>query len=165
MIFELHAVLRCIVFPPKQWRTLIEPTKYPSTDVDLRFSGRLESVRKDVECFFGILKIRFRILKLAMHYQTQERLDYVFFTCCILHNMLHTYDGMDNLEEDVNWVGSAELRNTWEHHVDNSSVGTKDVNEKPQVETGHAGLKKKLITNYTYRLLHKKDVVWLSREK
>ncbi|CAN0345009.1 unnamed protein product, partial [Pylaiella littoralis] len=86
-----------------KWRTLIEPTKYPITEEDIRFSGRLESVRKDVECFFGILKARFRILKLAMTYQKQERLDYVFFTCCILHNMLHTYDGMDNLEENVNW--------------------------------------------------------------
>ncbi|CAM9101396.1 unnamed protein product, partial [Pylaiella littoralis] len=112
-----------------KWRTLIEPTKYPITEEDIRFSGRLESVRKDVECFFGILKARFRILKLAMTYQKQERLDYVFFTCCILHNMLHTYDGMDNLEENVNWVGSAELRNTWEHNVDSSSVGTKDVND------------------------------------
>ncbi|CAM9914719.1 unnamed protein product [Pylaiella littoralis] len=147
-----------------KWRTLIEPTKYPITEEDIRFSGRLESVRKDVECFFGILKARFRILKLAMTYQKQERLDYVFFTCCILHNMLHTYDGMDNLEENVNWVGSAELRNTWEHNVDSSSVGTKDVNDKPEIETEHTVLKSQLITNYVYRLLRKKNICWLSRE-
>ncbi|CAN0429414.1 unnamed protein product, partial [Pylaiella littoralis] len=101
-----------------QWRTLIEPSKYPLSVGDLLFSKRLESVRKDVECFFGILKIRFRILKLAMTYQEQERIDYVFFTCCILHNMLHTFDGMDDLEENVNWVSSAELQSTWEHNVD-----------------------------------------------
>ncbi|CAN0213958.1 unnamed protein product, partial [Pylaiella littoralis] len=100
------------------WRMLIEPSKYPLSEADLLFSKRLESVRKDVECFFGILKMRFRILKLAMTYQKQERLDYVFFTCCILHNMLHTHDGMGGLEEDVNWVGSAELQNTSGHNLD-----------------------------------------------
>ncbi|CAM9749108.1 unnamed protein product, partial [Ectocarpus fasciculatus] len=74
------------------WQILIEPSKYPLSENDLLFSKRLESVRKDVECFFGILKGRFRILKLAMAYQSQERIDNVFFTCCILHNMLHTFD-------------------------------------------------------------------------
>lgn len=120
-----------------QWRMLIEPSKYPLSEADSLFSKRLESVRKDVECFFGILKMRFRILELAMTYQKQERLDYVFFTCCILHNMLHTHDGMDGLEKTVNWVGSAELQNTSGHNLDSSSVGTKDVNDKPQVEATH----------------------------
>ena len=40
-----------------QWETLIERSKYPLSEGDLLFSKRLESVRKDVECFFGILKI------------------------------------------------------------------------------------------------------------
>ncbi|CAN0441290.1 unnamed protein product, partial [Pylaiella littoralis] len=143
-----------------KWRTLIEPSKYPLSVGDLLFSKRLESVRKDVECFFGILKIRFRILKLAMTYQEQERIDYVFFTCCILHNMLHTFDGMDDLEENVNWVSSAELQSTWEHNVDSTSVGTKDVNEKPQIEAGHALLKRQLTTSYLYRKKIKRDIVW-----
>ena len=141
----------------------MEPSKYPLSKGDLLFSKRLESVRKDVDCFFGILKIRFRILKLAMTYQQQKRIDSVFFTCCILHNMLHTYDGMDGLEENVNWVGSAELQNTWEHHPDSSSVGAKDFNEKPQIEAGHALLKRQLITSFMFRKKHKRDIVWLSR--
>lgn len=142
---------------------LIGPSKYPLSESDLLFSKRLESVRKDVECFFGILKARFRILKLAMTYQQQKRIDYVFFTCCILHNMLHTYDGMDDLEEDVNWVGSAELRSTWEHNRDPTSVGAKDVNQKQEIETGHTLLKRKLTTSFMYRKKVKKDIVWLSR--
>lgn len=39
------------------------PLKQPSTYPELRFSDWLESMRKDVECTFGILKGRFRLLK------------------------------------------------------------------------------------------------------
>ncbi|CAN0370454.1 unnamed protein product, partial [Ectocarpus fasciculatus] len=95
-----------------KWQILMEPTKYPLSENDLLFSKRLESVRKDVECFFGILKGRFRILKLAMAYHEQERIDNVFFTCCILHNMLHTFDGMDELVENTHWVSSAGVGTT-----------------------------------------------------
>lgn len=146
-----------------QWRTLIGPSRYPLSEDDLRFSKRLNSVRKDVECLVGILKTRFRILSLAMPYQKQERMDYVFFTCCILHNMLHTFDGMDDLQEDVNWVGSAELQNTREHNKDSSSVGTKDVNDKVQVEKGHTLLRNHLMTNFSYLQKRKKDIACLSR--
>ena len=148
---------------PAQWKILIEPSKQPMTVADILFSKWLESVRKDVECFFGILKVRFRILKLAMTFQTQKAIDNVFFTCCILHNMLHTYDGMDGLEEDVNWVGSAELQETWEHNEDITSVGSKDVNEKEQTESGHHERRVQLMTSFMYRKQIKKDVVWLSR--
>ena len=52
-----------------QWEILMELSKYPLSESDLLFSKKLESVRKDVECFFGILKGRFRTLELA--YQKQ----------------------------------------------------------------------------------------------
>ncbi|CAB1111676.1 unnamed protein product [Ectocarpus sp. CCAP 1310/34] len=45
-----------------EWKILMEPTKYPLSENDILFSKRMESVRKDVECFFGILKGRSRIL-------------------------------------------------------------------------------------------------------
>ena len=119
-------------------------------------------MRKDVECFFGMLKICFRILKLAMTYQQQKRIDYVF-TCCILHNIHHTYDGMDGLKENVNWVGSAELQNAWEHHPDSSSVEAKDFNEKSQIEARHALLKRQLATSFMFRKKQKRDIFLLSR--
>ncbi|CAN0416889.1 unnamed protein product, partial [Ascophyllum nodosum] len=56
--------------------------------LEMQFSKHLESVRKDVECFFGILRGRFRILKLPILFRSRERIDNAFFTCCILHNML-----------------------------------------------------------------------------
>jgi len=59
------------------------------------WSEFLESVRKDVECTFGIVKSRFRglMLEAAVH------------SACILHNMLHTIDGFDinNWENDDIW--------------------------------------------------------------
>ena len=141
----------------------MEPSKYLLSESDLLFSKGRESARKDMECFFGTLKIRFRILKLAVTYQQQKRIDNMFFACSILHNMLHTYDVMDGLEESVNWVGSIELQNTWEHHPDSSSVGTKDFNEKPQIEAGHALLKRQLRTSFMFRKKTKRDNIWLSR--
>ena len=48
----------------------------------------LVSVRKRVECLFGALKMRFRILKTPMLFKTKQRVDDVMFTCCRLHNKL-----------------------------------------------------------------------------
>lgn len=83
-----------------------------------------------MECFFDIiLKTYFRILKLALAYKSQKSIDYVFPTCCILHNMLHTH-GMDGLKEDVHWIGSANFQETWEHNEDTTSVRAKDINDR-----------------------------------
>ena len=156
-------MLRRVCVCPMQWKILIEPNKQPITNADILFSKGLESIRKDVECFFGILKARFRILKLALAYQNQKSIDNVFFTCCILHNMLHTYDGMDGLEEDVDWVGSAELQETWENNKDTTSVGTKDDNHRVQTEPEHDVRRGQLMTSFMYRKKYKKDITWLAR--
>ncbi|CAM9763923.1 unnamed protein product, partial [Hapterophycus canaliculatus] len=78
-----------------KWEILIPPSKWPGSDEESRWSKALESVRKDVECFFGILKGRFRILKLGILFHDRDAIDYMFFTCCTLHNMLHAFDGLD----------------------------------------------------------------------
>ena len=57
---------------------------------------------------FGILKERFRCLKLPIYLHDNNVIDNMFFTCCILHNMLSTEDGYDRRWEDgVNWAGQA----------------------------------------------------------
>lgn len=67
-----------------------------STDEDHHYWGkRLESVRKDTECTFGSMKKRFTVLKTHMRYHDSEKIDNVFYTCCILHNMLLKFDGWD----------------------------------------------------------------------
>ena len=45
-----------------KWRIMQCPIKFSTNENELRWSTRLESVRKDIECFFGRLKARFRIL-------------------------------------------------------------------------------------------------------
>ena len=56
----------------------------------------LESERKFVECAFGILKSRFRILKLPIRMYSFDQIDDTFYTCCILHNMCIDHDGFDD---------------------------------------------------------------------
>ena len=47
----------------KSWSMTIAPFKETTSRLELRFSQWLESMRKDVECTFGIMKGRWRILK------------------------------------------------------------------------------------------------------
>ena len=60
----------------------------------IRFSDWIESMRKDVECAFGILKGRWRILKYGIRLLGMKRCDGVWLTCCALHNLLLEIDGL-----------------------------------------------------------------------
>ena len=57
-------------------------------------------MRKDVECTFGILKGRFRILKTGIRQHDSVDVDNIWFTCCALHNMLLTIDGLNKKWEN-----------------------------------------------------------------
>jgi hypothetical protein len=57
-------------------------------------------MRKDVECTFGILKGRWRILKAEVCIHVVNSVDYIWLTCCALHNWLLDIDGMNEI-----WVG------------------------------------------------------------
>ena len=61
------------------------------------WGGRCESIRKDAERCFGILKKRFRILRLPFLYHKAKDIDTTFKVCAILHNMLLQYDGLDTI--------------------------------------------------------------------
>ena len=67
----------------------------------------MESVRKDIECCFGIIKGWWRLFKGGILFNTREKIDNAWFTACILHNMLHKVKRLDEMEEDADWVGSA----------------------------------------------------------
>ena len=53
-----------------------------------------------VECTFGILKSRFRILKTGFRIQDRRACDHVWRTCCALHNLLLEVDGRAELWQD-----------------------------------------------------------------
>jgi hypothetical protein len=71
------------------WGTLIKSKGLASSDPATKFfTKRQESVRKDIERTFGILKARFQILaKPALQWYPGD-LTSIMNTCIILHNML-----------------------------------------------------------------------------
>jgi hypothetical protein len=77
-----------------QWSTTVPPHKSSSNRSELRFSQWLKSLRKDVECTFGILKGCWRILKTGIRLHNTEIVDNIWMTCCALHNMLLDVDGL-----------------------------------------------------------------------
>jgi len=65
-------------------------------EADLKaFFGLRESVRKDVECLFGILKKRFRRLGVPSLAHFAENINTMVKVCSILHNMLLAHDDLD----------------------------------------------------------------------
>ena len=84
------------------WSCTVPPIKHGLTYEEIRFSEWLESMRKDVECAFGILKGRFSILRYGIRLESISKCDQVWLTCCALHNMLLHIDGLDkNWENGV----------------------------------------------------------------
>jgi hypothetical protein len=91
----------------------VPPSKITRFKDDQNFSEWLESVRKDVERTFGILKGRFEILRTQCRYHKIERMDNVWMTCCSLHNMIHDFDNIDNVieeEDSIDFFHSLQLK-------------------------------------------------------
>jgi hypothetical protein len=71
----------------------IDPKKDKFYRDEVLFSEWLESVRKDVECTFGMIKSRFRFLWGKVMHRDHEVIQNAFQTACILHNLIIQYDG------------------------------------------------------------------------
>ena len=84
------------------WSCTIPPYKDGVSYKHIRFSEWLESMRKDVECTFGILKGRFSVLRTGLRLQDIDKCDEIWLTCCALHNRLLFIDGLHK-----NWEGGA----------------------------------------------------------
>jgi hypothetical protein len=65
-------------------------TKWTMNSV--RFSEFVESIRKDVECLYGILKCRFRYLLNPIETHNPLFIEAAFKAACILNNMILEYD-------------------------------------------------------------------------
>jgi hypothetical protein len=72
------------------WPTTICPFMKAQTNSPLEddFSTTLESLRKDVECVFGILKGRWTSLDKGFKYRKMKTCGEIFLTCAVLHNMM-----------------------------------------------------------------------------
>ena len=83
-----------------KWSVTMPPYKNSLDRKHLRWSEWMESMRKNVECTFGILKGRWRILKCGVRLHGTDACDKVFKTCCALHNLLLESDGLDQRWEE-----------------------------------------------------------------
>ena len=99
--------------------TTVPPIKTTNSRAKIHFPAWLEALRKDVECSFGILKGRWRILKTGIRIHGTDAPDKVFFACCALHNKLLHIDGLHTLWEDG-------VRSIWEKEYDNDD-GDNDI--------------------------------------
>ena len=91
-----------------RWSCTQAPGKNDLLLTEKRLSQWIESFRKDVECVFGILKGRFRILKTGIRLEGLVAADNTWLTCCALHNILLEVDGLDERWEDgvpSDWEG------------------------------------------------------------
>ena len=89
------------------WSCTVPPDNNATRYDFIRFSEWLESMRKDVECLFGIMKGRFAILRYGFRFQSIVDCDKMWLSCCSLHNMLHEIDGLH-----LNWEDG--VRPDWE---------------------------------------------------
>ena len=88
----------------QKWSCMMNPINKTATLGDRLWSEWIKSTRKDAECTFGSLKGRFRFLRNGILIQDKDRKNSVFKTCCILHNMILEFDGLDRRwESNINW--------------------------------------------------------------
>lgn len=82
------------------WPVTVPPFSRTNNIREIRWSRWVESMRKDVECTFGILKGRWRILKCGVRVHGVDKVDLIWLTCCALHNWLLDIDGLND-----EWTG------------------------------------------------------------
>ncbi|KAL7545726.1 hypothetical protein ACHAWF_014021 [Thalassiosira exigua] len=82
------------------WSVTVPPFKVTNDEAEIRWSKWVESMRKDVENTFGILKGRWRILKTGIRVRGVDAVDKIWLTCCALHNWLLDIDGLDEVWVD-----------------------------------------------------------------
>ena len=78
-----------------KWPTMMAPSKTAVDDQDYNWSEMLESLRKDIECLFGMMKQEFAILKYGSRFNSLELMDEIFLTCCAIRNQRKIIAGTD----------------------------------------------------------------------
>lgn len=88
-----------------RWPETLDGYKSPRNDDETLYQMHQGSVRKDVECAFGILKKRFRMLRLPFLVRDAIDIEKIFKTCMIIHNMLLIDDGLSSIGDlDGDWL-------------------------------------------------------------
>ncbi|CAB1113363.1 unnamed protein product [Ectocarpus sp. CCAP 1310/34] len=114
-------------------------------------------MRKDMECCFGRVKGRWRLFGGDILFSTRQKVDNAWFTACILHNMLHSFNRLDEMEEDADWVGSAGGLGEA-----TAVAAAMDVDEESETPTcGFEEFRRKLIAHFT--CAWGKEILWFKR--
>jgi hypothetical protein len=108
--------------------TTVPPFKTTNSRAEIRFSTWLESLRKDEKCTFGILKVRWQILKCGIPIHGTDCPDQEFLTCCALHNQLLDIDGLDE-----RWKQG--VQSIWSTAYDNDDGETDDMEEDSSLKS------------------------------
>tara|TARA_B110000046_G_scaffold90116_1_gene98147 strand:- start:388 stop:1953 length:1566 start_codon:yes stop_codon:yes gene_type:complete len=147
------------------WRCLQSPLSIASGDDATAWNERLESVRKAVECVFGILKKRFRILRNDFECQDPNQIAYTFRACCALHNILLKRNGQHmHGSRSHDWLPArmARARDDLEQARCKHVVrGPRNVGVTSQREPGHAVLREQLIMHYN-QMRQRREAGWLA---
>ena len=88
------------------------PQKFVTHPQLRRLFAQIASTRKDVECTFGRIKNRFRMLKLPLQFDNLGDVRALFVTCCVLHNMLLQHETEDDCNADDGLHSEAVIGNT-----------------------------------------------------
>ena len=103
-----------------RWPTSICPCSgVENSSLEGYLSTNLESVRKDVECTFGILKKRWQVLNDGLHYCDIRTCERIFNACCCLHNFM-----LDQMERNRVRVGRGAPIGTDGVWLDGNTVAT-----------------------------------------
>ena len=71
-----------------EWSIFVNTFSKPSERKKKRFASKQETVRKDIECAFGILVARFHILQRPLRNWYLHDIVNILHCCVILHNMI-----------------------------------------------------------------------------
>lgn len=162
-----------------KWRATQCPLKHTLDPHAAKWSAQLESVRKDVEGLFGIMKVRWRFLKNPIELHHLHEVNNAVHTCFVLHNMLLEYDGLDKKwyeENDPDGEVDPEYDGERAHH---DAVNARAVNrvrgaragvveippaapiEDAEVHGDHFVLQRKLIEHFKQQW-NRNQIRWLS---
>ena len=89
---------------------MMNPMKFPTTEEERRWSEMMESLRKDIECFFGELKKMFAIIKYGSRFPNMDTMDDIFLTCVTVYNQKKIQTGLGAEEPwEITFASSADI--------------------------------------------------------
>jgi hypothetical protein len=99
------------------WATFVKTILEPQGNKRKYFAKAQETVRKDVECVFGVLQSCFAIVHGLARFWDQETLSDIMKACVIMHNMIVEDKGEIDPDEHFQ-DGGDNVQPSHDHHLD-----------------------------------------------